>query len=202
MARDDGFAVMDVSSDIANGRKFRRIQRQAPDLVAVAMTVYVALLGESWKAGRRVPVDDGWPTLVAFDQRVVDQMTTVGLLDRRGLVTSAAWRRWFEPARARRAASRDRWARYNANRHAVATSLPRGNRVATATSVPSVRSKERTVAPRGARATVRRTNGHDNTTCPGCGDELHPTDPGVTTDRDGQLWHEACPPPVVSAVSA
>jgi hypothetical protein len=213
MARGEGFGIMDVSTDVANDPKFRRIQRQAPELVAPAFAVYIALMAESWKAGRRVSIDDGWPAFMPFDPKVVDQLTAAGLVDRHGLIALAAWQTWFMPVRARRAALRERWSRANANRHgqaireantaassrgdaAVTARLPRGSRPDTAAirSVPSVPSERKRTdeRPKG------ETNGRDLATCPGCGDELHPGDPGVRADRVGQLWHEACPPAIAT----
>jgi hypothetical protein len=127
---------MDVSTSVCDDPKFRRLQRENPELVAASFVAYMATMAESWKAGRRVSVDDAWPAFLAFDQAVCDALTRVGLLDRRGLVNSKAWRSWFEPARERRGKARDRWTRYNAKRDADTTPPPRGSDVDTATSVP------------------------------------------------------------------
>ena len=140
MTRTEGFAVMDVSTSILDDPKFRRIQRQAPELVATAFTAYLGVMAESWRTGRRVSIDDAWPTIIQYDAAVDSILREVGLLDKRGLPTPKAWRGWFEPARERRDKSRERWARYNAKRDADTTLPPRGNHVGTATSVPSVPS--------------------------------------------------------------
>lgn len=139
MPRAEGFAVMDVSTSVCDDPKFRRIHRQSPDLVAPAFTAYMAVMAESWKAGSRVAVEDAWPSLLPFDQAVVDALVIVGLLDKRGLLSPKAWRGWFDPARERRDKSRVRWTRYNAKRDADTTDLPRGSDADTATSVPTVR---------------------------------------------------------------
>jgi hypothetical protein len=146
MSRDDGFEIMDVSTSICFDMKFRLIQRQAPELVAAAFTAYISVMAESWKAGRRVPIALAWPAFLPPNAAVEAVMRTVGLLDKKGLVAIKAWHGWFEPARERRAAARARWKKYNEKRtgsnendDAAATSLPRGSRVGTATSVPSVR---------------------------------------------------------------
>jgi hypothetical protein len=139
MTRDEGFAVMDVSTSLCDDPKFRRLQRESPELVAVGFVAYVATMAESWKAGRRVSADDAWPAFVPFEQSAIDALIRVGLLDRRGLVSSKAWRGWYLPALDRRSKSRARWARYNANRDAEAAPPPRGSNAGTATSVPSVR---------------------------------------------------------------
>ena len=146
MSRIDGFAVMDVSTDIANDPKFRKLQRHAPDHSAAAFVGYVSTLAESWKAGRRVSVDDSWPAFLPFDKVAVDGLLHVGLLDNRGMIPVKAWRGWFEAARERRQKARERWARHNAKRDADTAFIPRGNDVDTAASVPSVPSF-RTVRP-------------------------------------------------------
>lgn len=139
MSRDDGFAVMDMSTDIVNDPKVRKLFRHAPDHACAAFTAYVSTVAESWKAGRRVSVDDAWPAFLVFDKAAVEALIHVGLLDSRGTIPPKSWRGWFESARHRRSMSRDRWARYNAKRDADTTGAPRGNDVGTATSVPPVR---------------------------------------------------------------
>jgi hypothetical protein len=138
MSRSDGFAVMDVSTSIVHDPKFRQLHRERPDHVAPAFMAYVAVLGESWKAGRRVSVTDAWPALLPFDAEVVVSMVRVRLVERGGLPPRKAWDEWYRPAYERRVKSRDRWARYNAHRDAVTTDVPRGSDADTATSVPSV----------------------------------------------------------------
>jgi hypothetical protein len=136
MPRSEGFAVMDVSTSVCDDPKFRRLQRESPEHVAVAFTAYIATCAESWKTGRRVSAEDGWPAFLPFDRAAIDALIRVGLLDSRGLVSSKAWRSWFDPARKRRDLARDRWSRYNAKRDADTASEPRGSDVGTATSVP------------------------------------------------------------------
>lgn len=140
VSRDDGFAVMDVSSDIVNDPKVRKLYRHAPDHAGVAFIAYVATMGESWKQGRRMTIDDAWPAFLPFDKPAVEALVHVGLIDARGYVTAKAWRGWFEVALQRRSKSRDRWARYNAQRNADTTSGPRGSDAVTASSVPSAPS--------------------------------------------------------------
>lgn len=144
MSRDDGFPVMDISTSIVHDPKFRMLHREHPEHVPVAFLAYIAMLGESWKAGRRVSVTEAWPTLLPFDPAVVAAMVRVRLVERGGLPPRKAWDGWYRPAFERRVKARDRWARYNANRHAEGnadtTSEPRGSDVGTATSVPSVPS--------------------------------------------------------------
>ena len=131
---------MDVSTDIANDPKFRKLHRHAPDHSAAAFVGYLSTLAESWKAGRRVSIDDSWPAFLPFDQTAVEALMHVGLLDNRGMPPAKAWSGWFGAARDRRIKSRERWKRYNANRDADTTGVPRGNDADTATSVPTVPS--------------------------------------------------------------
>lgn len=151
MSRDDGFPVMDISTSIVHDPKFRQLHRERPEHVAPAFLAYIAVLGESWKAGRRVSVTESWPTLLPFDPDVVASMVHVKLIDRAGLPPRKAWDGWFRPAIERRTKARERWARYNAQRNADTASLPRGSDVSTATSVPSVRPFLPTDRPSTAR---------------------------------------------------
>ncbi len=155
MSRDDGFAVMDVSTSIVDDPKVRKLWRHAPDHAATAFAAYVATLAESWKAGRRVNVDDAWPPFLTFSKSAIEALIGVELLDDDGLIPVKSWRSWFAPAAKRRRESRDRWRRYNAKRTENTASLPRGNGADTATSVrPSVPSVP-TVRPTGAERALR-----------------------------------------------
>jgi hypothetical protein len=154
MSRDDGFPVMDVSTDIVNDPKVRKLYRHAPDHAGTGFVAYVGTLSESWKAGRRVTVDDAWPACVAFDKAAVEALIHVGLLDRTGRIPVKSWRGWFEAARVRREKSRERWRRYNEKRDADTAEVPRGNHVGTATSVPPVRPSV-PPAPTGASVNAR-----------------------------------------------
>jgi hypothetical protein len=169
MSRDDGFPVMDVSTSIVHDPKFRLLHRERPEHVPIAFLAYVAMLGESWKAGHRVSVMDAWPTLLPFDNDVVASMIRVKLIERSGLPPRRAWDGWYTPARERRAASRERWRRANENRRPDVVSdsddtarLPRGTRdVPRPPSVPSVRPSVPTgSAPSVPTARAReRSNG-------------------------------------------
>lgn len=147
MSRDDGFSVMDVSTDIVNDPKVRKLFRVAPDHASAAFVAYVAVIGESWKAGRRVSIDDAWPSCLAFDKAAVEALVHVGLLDHRGFVPPKSWRGWFTAAKTRRDTSRERWNRANEKRHADAAMTPRGNDADTAATVPSVSPSAPTAPP-------------------------------------------------------
>lgn len=136
MSRAEGFAVMDVSTSICDDPKFRRLQRENPEQVAVAFTAYIAVMADSWKAGQRVSIEAAWPGFLPYDETAIASLIRVGLLDKRGRPSQKAWSSWFQPANERREKARDRWARYNAGRNADTAPPPRGNHAATATSVP------------------------------------------------------------------
>ena len=149
MSREEGFAVMDVSTSVCDDPKFRRLARDHQEHCAVAFVVWIATLAESWRTGRRESVADAWPSILPYSDDVVTAMKRVGLIDKSGRVPAKSWADWFGPALERRQRSRDRWARYNAKREAdtalvprgsdaVATRSPRRNRAGTATSVPPV----------------------------------------------------------------
>lgn len=113
-SRDDGFAIMDVSTSICDDPKFRRIARERPDLVGVAFTAYLATMAESWRIGRRVGIEDAWPAVLPYDAEAAALLIAVGLLDKRGVLSPKAWRGWFEPARNRRDKSRADWRKWQA----------------------------------------------------------------------------------------
>ena len=151
MSRDDGFSVMDVSVAIHEDAKFKALARRHPELVAEAFVAYVALMGESWSAGCRVPLADNWPRLIPYRAEVERALKRFRLVDGKGLVWPGTWERWFGPAAHRQEQSRERWRRANEKRHAAAMSalaqdsadtaeLPRGDSAATAATVPSVPS--------------------------------------------------------------
>jgi hypothetical protein len=150
MSRDEGFAVMDVSTSITDDPKVRKLWRHAPDHAAAAFTAYVATMAESWRSGKRATVDDSWPPFLPFSQQAVEALVHVGLIDSRGMIPTRSWRGWFEPARARRESLREKWRRANSRRHADTAEsngsnnggtaeLPRGSSSGTAAPVPSVR---------------------------------------------------------------
>jgi hypothetical protein len=148
---------MDVSTSIVHDPKFRLLHREHPEHVPAAFLAYVAMLGESWKAGRRVSVTEAWPTLIPFDADVVTSMIQVRLIDRNGLPPRRAWDGWWTPAYERREQSRERWRRANENRRSeprgdsdVTARSPRGLRdVPRPPSAPSVPTVRPSVPPSG-----------------------------------------------------
>jgi hypothetical protein len=176
VSRDDGFTVMDVSTDIVNDPKFRRLHRQNPEHLVAGFLAYMATMGESWKAGRRVCATDAWPALLPFDQAVIGSLIAADLLDSKGQLPARAWTGWFGPADTRRKATRERWRRANEKRLAESTnnsapaarsngataSLPRGDSDDTGAipSDPSVPSVVENDSPKSRRAGLR--SDHDN----------------------------------------
>lgn len=159
MSRGDGFDIMDVSVAILRDTKVRRLARHAPTRWPVAVVAYLAAMAASWEAGERVSVEDAWPAEMPVDQLAAEALAHVGLVDAHGLIVSATWEAWFEPAKRRREEARARWNRYNAKRDAGTTSLPRGNDAGTATSVPSVPSEPTVVTPQPPSRGGRRSDG-------------------------------------------
>ena len=156
MSRDDGFAVMDVSTSIHEDQKFKRLARRHPELIAPAFLAYVATVAESWRAGDRVPIGDAWPALLPFDRAVVAALKRFELLERDGRVACETWNVWFLPALERKLRAKERWARANAKRHAAlmaddaqdnadAATLPRGSSAATGATVRTDRPSVPTV---------------------------------------------------------
>jgi hypothetical protein len=135
---------MDVSTDIVNDPKFRRLHRQNPEHVVAGFLAYVAILGESWKAGRRCLITDAWPVILPYDEAAIAAMVAAELLDEKGQIPAKTWTGWFGPAQKRRKNTRDRWKRANdkkaetsTNNSAPTAQEPRGNHAATV-AIPSV----------------------------------------------------------------
>jgi len=164
MSRGDGFAIMDVSTDIVNDPKVRKLFRLSPDHASAAFIAFIATLGESWKAGRRVKIDDAWPGYLDYDTAAVAALVTVGLLDKRGLLSLKAWEGWFGVAKSRRTASREKWRKENEKRRgngAVDEQSPRGDYAVTTPTVPLRSSPSVPILP--GRPSVPSTRARDET---------------------------------------
>ena len=116
MTRDDGFTVMDVSTDYVNDPKWRKLYRQFPALLPAAFMAFTATMCESWKAGRRISIEEAWPVILPYDADVIAALASVGFLDRKGLISSRSWEGWFMPAFRRREAAREAGREGNARR--------------------------------------------------------------------------------------
>lgn len=112
MSRDEGFAVMDVSTSLLQDTKVRKLQRHAPDRWPVAMVAYVSAMAESWKAGHRVSIEDAWPVGMVYDPLALDALIHVDLVDGAGLIVTKTWRSWFGKAKSRRSKSRADWRKW------------------------------------------------------------------------------------------
>lgn len=169
---------MDVSTSIMSDPKVRKLLRIAPDRFPVAMTAYLGLMAESWKAGRRLSVEDSWPLGMTFDQLAVEALQHVDLIDAGGFINAKTWRSWFGKAKNRRAKSRADWRRYQQDKR----NRQRG--VSTDTSgtpaypsVPPVRPSEPSVPTEGERDVERNNGAHD----PSGSRHLRPVDPSART---------------------
>lgn len=109
MSRDDGFAVMDLDTDFFNDVKVKRLIRHAPARAPMAITAYIAVATASWRVGRRLAIEDTWPSGLPLDQLAIDALRHVGMIDARGSVMPRTWRGWYEKARQRRDKSREDW---------------------------------------------------------------------------------------------
>lgn len=120
----DGFDRMDVATDIVHDVKFRRLARLHPDLVAAAGWAYVSLLGDSWREGERLTLDETWPPGVTFDPAVGEALVEAELVDDDGRVTEHAWSGWYGAAHERRERGRERQRRADAKRGRVSSPAP------------------------------------------------------------------------------
>lgn len=152
MARDEGFETADVSVDLFDDDRVRKLARSVtvPELER-AMIVYMAVLLASWREGRRVKPEDAAPLWLPSDRLVnaPELLAGVGLLDRQGRIPARTWAKWYDPVRERRSRNRERWARYNAQRTGNTAELPRGSDAGTAPSVPFRSDPIRTSRARG-----------------------------------------------------
>jgi hypothetical protein len=176
VSRDDGFAVMDVSTGYVDDPKWRKLARYAPAELGAAFIAYTATMAESWRAGRRVTIEDAWPdALIAFSKPAIEALRHVELIDSHGLVRPRAWRGYFGVAKTRRDTSRDRWARANEKRRDDAALSPRGSDAVTAApvpllpsvpSAPSVETRDLPPPPTSGGRRKTRTNPRSNGTEP------------------------------------
>lgn len=135
---------MDVSTSILHDPKVRRLQRHAPDRWAVAMIAYVSAMCESWKAGRRVSVEDAWPVGLTYDSLAAEALLQVGLVDANGLIVPRTWRSWFGKAKSRRAKTRADWRKWQENhRKSKGGVSPDSDPDKVIPSAPSVRPSDR-----------------------------------------------------------
>lgn len=89
---------MDIATDIVHDPKFRVVYKTNRAHYPLAITAYIAVLGESWKAGERVDIETGWPIFLAYDAQVVETMKEANLIDGDGRIPEKTWEAWFRPA--------------------------------------------------------------------------------------------------------
>jgi len=155
--RGEGFTRADIDVGLLSDPKMRRLQRQLlPDNARIcrAITVHVACVLSSWQRGERVTAEDAAPEWMDPAEAIED-LKSVGLLDRGARVAPRAWNKWFGEANKRREDARTRWRRANENR-AVTSRLPRGD--SAVTSPQSVRQSD-SQSVRPARVGARERTG-------------------------------------------
>jgi hypothetical protein len=74
--------------------------------MAQAVTVYLAVILESWRSGERSAAENAAPLWLADASDAVAGLSAVGLLDDAGRIPERAWRSWFGPAHDRLADAR------------------------------------------------------------------------------------------------
>lgn len=153
---------MDVSTSIMSDTKVRKLLRLAPDRYPVAFTAYIAVMAESWKAGRRLSVEDAWPVGMAFDPLAVEAMQHVDLIDADGFINAKTWRGWFGKAKTRRAKSRADWRRYQQDKRNRQRGVIHDTSGTPAyPSVPPVRPSDTSVTSEGERDGVPHNGARD-----------------------------------------
>ena len=204
MTRDAGFTHADVDVGLLDDPKMRQLIRSTDESLALRCAIgYIATLLTSWQRGAPVALEDAAPLWLTALDEVGEHLARVGLLGDDHQVPPKPWASWFGAAAARREGGRDRWRRWNErdkrNRQAGSHTGQSGTQTVRQ-SVPTSGTPLPNVG-QTADTRVKGTNGHDKSTCPGCGDLLDDKNPNVARDRHGQLWHEDCPNPVPAVAS-
>ena len=105
MTRADGFEIADTDTGMMADPKILALSRRLHDTIrtAAAVTLYDSVRLASWRAGRRLTLDEtapGW-WLDSFED-LAGELGAVGLLDSERRIPLHAWEGWFGPARDRR----------------------------------------------------------------------------------------------------
>lgn len=108
MSRDAGFPTADVDTSLLDDPKFRTLWRRQGSKAArcQAVTVYLATVLESWRAGERETAESAAPMWLGDVTASTAALSDVGLLDEAGRIPEHAWQSWFVPAFDRREARR------------------------------------------------------------------------------------------------
>jgi len=153
VSRDEGFAVMDVSTSWLLDDKFTKLARDYPRLLMWGVVAYASTKAASWRHGKRMTVGDSLPAWLHYDPDGMGALMAVRLIDRTGRVPVKTWHAWFGRASSRRQNSRERWARANDKRAKHDESehdLPRGSGAVTASTVRPFLTTVPTVPPEGS----------------------------------------------------
>lgn len=105
MSRGEGFAIADIKVTHLDDNRVRELWRRVgPDvaLMSECMTLHLAVILESWGAGRRMTVGQAAPLWLPVRPEVVAHLVAVGMLDRTGRVPAKSWDKHFGPALERR----------------------------------------------------------------------------------------------------
>jgi hypothetical protein len=110
MSREAGFSIADIDSGFVADPKVVALARRLHDqnVTAAYCLLYLSLVLASWKAGKRLTLDEGapaWWTDSLDDAR--GHLEAVDLLDVDGRIHDRAWEGWFGPASARREERRE-----------------------------------------------------------------------------------------------
>ena len=105
MSRDEGFAVADVSVNLYDDDRVKRLYRElGGDLgrMGHAMMLAEVTLLASWRDGKRLTVHQAAPLWLTVDDELVAALVRVGMLDRGHRRPLKSWQAWFGPAYERR----------------------------------------------------------------------------------------------------
>ncbi len=90
---------MDLDTRWPYHHRIRELQRSHPQEWPVYWCAYLAVLGESWATGSRVPLTTAWvPSLPCSLTDAGEALMAVGLLDKALRVPAHSWKEWYEPA--------------------------------------------------------------------------------------------------------
>jgi hypothetical protein len=176
---------MDVDTSFHHDRKFKKLARFHPELVAEAIAAYMMLLADSWREGERVTLEESW-ALFPFNPLVESALQEVGLIDDSARVAPQAWESWFGEAFGRVQKARERYRKADAKRPSRTTSK----------STPTLsHSDNQTGKPHVGPAMAQRGKGGlaepEDARCPNCGLLVNEAD-GVVDLQTGLLWHKDC----------
>ena len=114
VSRDAGFDVADRATRTLYDPLIVKAYRKAG---LAAVVAWDAIVDASWAAGHRVTFEDATlplPYDLGTNGAVQSVLQEVGLLDGDGMIRASSWEGWFGAADERRAAARERQARFRA----------------------------------------------------------------------------------------